>query len=99
MDKDRTPEREPNVIEGADAAALGTTPPPESAPPGAEVDPSEHLVPGATFDERHPTETKPWFTSLAADDDTAGVANEPADVQEPPVYERPDVTRDTERRE
>jgi hypothetical protein len=81
MDEDRTRERQPNVIEGADAGALGTSPPPETAPPGAEVDASEHLVPGATFDDRPPTGAKPWFTSLAFDDDQAGVGNDPPDAQ------------------
>ena len=81
MDKDRSAEREPNVVEGADAAALGTTSPPETAPPGAQVDPSEHLVPGADFDARRADAAKPWSTSLAFADDQAGVANDPPDAQ------------------
>jgi hypothetical protein len=63
-------------------AALGTTPPPEPAPPGARVDASEHLVPGAGFDDRPRTESKPWFTSLAAESGQAGVANDPSDAQD-----------------
>lgn len=75
-DRDRADER-PNVIEGADAAALGTTEAPEAAPPGATVDASERLVPGADADARLlENPAKPWSTSLAADHPTAGVGNE-----------------------
>lgn len=70
-------------IEGADDAALGITPPPETAPAAAELDDEENLVPGATHGDRPPTESKPWFTSLAADSDQAGVANDPPDAQPP----------------
>jgi hypothetical protein len=70
-------------LEGADDAALGITPPPEPAPDAAQVDDEETLVPGATFGDRLPTEPKPWFTSLAAESDQAGVGNDPADAQEP----------------
>lgn len=80
MDKLRT-DPGPNVIEGADAGALGTSEPPETAPAGASVDPSQHLVPGADFDERPATEEKPWSTNLAAASDEAGVANDPPDAQ------------------
>ncbi|HEU5324586.1 MAG TPA: hypothetical protein VFV59_01780 [Candidatus Limnocylindria bacterium] len=69
-------------LEGADAAALGLTPEPESAPPGAHVDRDEDLVPGADFGDRVPDEAKPWFTSLAAESDQAGVENEPLDAEE-----------------
>lgn len=71
------------AIEGADDAAMGTAEPPESAPPAAQVDPSVELVPGADADERDRSEAKPWFTSLAADSDQAGVGNDPPDAQEP----------------
>ncbi|HSK92740.1 MAG TPA: hypothetical protein VLA76_01630 [Candidatus Angelobacter sp.] len=70
-------------VEGADDGALGTAPPPEGAPPGAQVSDAEHLVPGAGFDAHLPDEAKPWFTSLAAESDQAGVANDPPDAQEP----------------
>lgn len=80
------------AIEGADAAALGLTPPPEPAPPGAEVEDVEHLVPGANWDETRPTEPKPWQTSLSARSDQAGVANDPPDAQ-PPLYPNEAVTR------
>jgi hypothetical protein len=73
------PKRDPSgAIEGADRAALGVTPPPNPAPPGASVDPAEELVPGATKGDRATTESKPWFTSLAADGED-GVSNEPDD--------------------
>jgi hypothetical protein len=70
-------------IEGTDAGALGLTPPPEAAPTEAQEPIHEELVPGATFGERVADEPKPWFTSLAAESDQAGVANDAADVQEP----------------
>lgn len=78
------PEREPKpseetgplgAIDGADAGALGTAPPPETAPPGAHVEDVEHRVPGADF-ERPLRESKPWFTSLAFESEQAGVGNE-----------------------
>ena len=52
-------------IEGADAASLGVTAVPQPASPAAQVDGSQHLVPGADFADRLPTESLPWFTSLA----------------------------------
>jgi len=79
MNKDRSGPDEPRVIEGADDGALGRTDPPQTAPPGARVDASEHRVPGANADE-HPEEPKPWFTSLAARDQQAGVGNEPPEA-------------------
>ena len=72
-----------NTLDGTDAGALGMSDPPESAPPGAEVSDEEHLVPGANFDARPHDEAKPWHTSLAADSEQAGVANDPPDAQEP----------------
>lgn len=71
------------AIEGADAAALGIDAAPASAPPGAEVEADEQLVPGADADERPRDEAKPWFTSLVADSDQAGVANDPPDDDGP----------------
>jgi hypothetical protein len=70
-------------LEGTDAASLGTGDPPESAPPGAIVDADERPVPGAHHDLQRRDEAKPWFTSLAAKSDQAGVANDPPDAQEP----------------
>ena len=73
------PKRDPSgALEGADQAALGVSPPPTTAPPGASVDPTEELVPGATKADRATTESKPWFTSLAADSEH-GVSDEPDD--------------------
>ena len=80
-------------LEGADAAALGIDHPPESAPPGAEVDDEERLVPGADFDEARRDQAKPWFTSLAAESGQAGVANDPADAQEPQFPTDPEDPR------
>jgi len=79
-------------MEGADAASLGTAPP-ESAPPGARVDDAEHQVPGPTFDGPGRVE-KPWNTSLAADSEQAGVAND-AEVTPDPL-ERSEHARDDE---
>jgi len=70
-------------LEGADAAALGIEAPPESAPPGAAVDDDEQLVPGAHFDDVRRDQAKPWFTSLAAGSEQAGVGNDPPEAQEP----------------
>jgi hypothetical protein len=70
-----------DVIEGADAGALGTAEPPTSAPPGAAVDESETSMPGRPMDGPG-REPKPWATSLAAESDQAGVANEAPDEQE-----------------
>jgi hypothetical protein len=83
MDDERSPADKLQGIEGADAAALGLGPPPDSAPPAAEVDDSENLVPGADFALHPATDAKPWFTSLAAESGQAGVGNDPADAQEP----------------
>ena len=66
------------ALEGADPAALGVSPPPTAAPPGASVDPTQELVPGATKGDAPTTESKPWFTSLAADSEH-GVSDEPDD--------------------
>jgi len=74
------------AIEGADAAGLGLTGVPQSAPTGARIeDDEEHLVPGADFAQRLPVEAKPWNTSNAAVGEQAGVANDPPDAQ-PPNY-------------
>ncbi len=70
-----------DVIDGADAGALGIDEPPPSAPPGATVDAGETRVPGRPMDGPG-REAKPWFTSLAAESDQAGVANEPPGEQE-----------------
>jgi hypothetical protein len=83
MDNDRSTADRLEGIEGVDDGALGTSPPPETAPPGAAVSGEEHLVPGATFDERRGYDEKPWATSLAFESDQAGVGNDPADAQEP----------------
>ena len=83
MDDERSPADKLGGIEGADAAALGMGPPPDSGPPGVEVDDSENLVPGADFAHHPATDAKPWFTSLAAESGQAGVANDPPDAQDP----------------
>jgi hypothetical protein len=87
MDERRPDDETPDVFEGTDAAALGTAPPTESAPPGARVDDAETHVPGPTFDGPGRT-AKPWSSSLAADNPQAGVANEP-DPTADPLGQRP----------
>jgi len=72
-----------DAADGVDAGALGMDEPPESAPPGATVEDAEHLVPGPAFGDHVADEAKPWFTSLAAESDQAGVANDAPDAQEP----------------
>ena len=70
------------AIEGADAAALGIDGrPPGEAPPSADADPGEEHVPGPSFDDVPRTDSKPWFTSLAAESPQAGVANDDPDEQ------------------
>jgi hypothetical protein len=64
-------------IEGADSAALGLEPEPLSAPSGAHVDPTMRQVPGAKFGEDAPTTAKPWATSLATENDDAGIGAKP----------------------
>jgi hypothetical protein len=82
MDDPRSAAEKLGGLEGTDSAALGTEPPPESAPDAARVDDEENLVPGATFGLRPATDDKPWFTSLAAESDQAGVGNDAPDAQE-----------------
>jgi len=84
MDDRRSTADRLDGLEGADPAALGIDAAPESAPPGAKVDDEEHLVPGANFDDVRRDQSKPWFTSLAAESSQAGVANDPADERESP---------------
>jgi hypothetical protein len=82
MDDPRASADKLDAIEGTDAAALGTEAPPQSAPDAARVDDAETLVPGADFGRHPATADKPWFTSLAAESDQAGVANDAPDAQE-----------------
>ena len=93
MEDKRSPVDRLGGLEGADAAALGTGTPPESAPPGARVDAEERLVPGTGFDDVRRDEAKPWFTSLAAESSQAGVANDPPDTQEPEFPTDPEDPR------
>ena len=88
---ERAPDDGPATLDEPDAAALGTAPPPEPAPLGAEVDATETRVPGATFDGPDRT-AKPWATSLAAGSSQAGVANEP--VAEDPLQDALDDALD-----
>jgi hypothetical protein len=83
MDDPRSAAEKLGGLEGTDSAALGTQPPPQPAPETARVEDEENLVPGAHFGDRPATDAKPWFTSLAAESDQAGVANDPAGAQEP----------------
>ncbi|HET9416088.1 MAG TPA: hypothetical protein VFP30_00970 [Candidatus Limnocylindria bacterium] len=87
MDDRRRDEETGDAIDAIDPAALGTAPPPESAPPGARVDEAETHVPGPTYDGPGRVE-KPWSSSLAAESPQAGVANE-ADVTDDPLEDRP----------
>jgi hypothetical protein len=93
MDDRRSPDDSDATIEGTDPAALGVTPPPEPTPANAQEPIDEQLVPGATFGERVANESKPWFTSLAAESEQAGVANDPPDAQ-PPEFPDQDDGRD-----
>jgi hypothetical protein len=83
MDDPRSAADRDDAVERASAAALGTTPPPEPVPADAQPPVDEQLVPGATHGDRVADEAKPWFTSLAAESDQAGVGNDTPDAQEP----------------
>jgi len=96
MDEKRSVVDKLGGLEGADAAALGVDATPEPAPPGAEILEDEQLVPGAHAGDIPRTEAKPWFTSLAAGSDQAGVANDPPDAQpaqEPQVLPEDEIGR------
>ena len=92
MDDPHSPADRLGAIEGADGGALGLKPPPEPAPPDAQEPVEEHIVPGAADGERVPNEAKPWFSSLAAESEQAGVANDPPDAQAPDTLD-PDEER------
>lgn len=83
MDDKRSAADKLDPIEGVGEGALGMGPPPESAPEAAEVVDEVNSVPGPDFGDHPATADKPWFTSLAAESDQAGVANDPPDAQEP----------------
>lgn len=83
MKDERSPTEKLGGLEGTDAGALGIGPRPESAPDSVELERGGDLVPGADFGRHPATGDKPWFTSLAAESDQAGVANDPPDAQEP----------------
>ena len=55
----------------------------KTAGPEAAVESDGTTVPGAHMDDVPRDQEKPWFTSLAAESDQAGVANEPPSAQEP----------------
>lgn len=77
-----------NVVEGADAASTGVAPAPSSAPAEIQPDDDVRLPPGADFDERPNDARKPWFTSLAAQSEQAGVGNDAPEAQEPRYPDR-----------
>jgi hypothetical protein len=79
-----------NVVEGADSASLGVAPSPESTPAEAQPADDVRLPPGADFDATPNHARKPWFTSLAAESQQAGVANDPLEEQEPRYPDRPE---------
>jgi hypothetical protein len=79
-----------NVIEGADSASIGVGPSPQSTPAGAQAGDDVRLPPGADFDSTPNDARKPWFTSLAAESEQAGVGNDPPEEQEPRYPDRPE---------
>ncbi len=83
MEDKRSPAEKLDAIEGTDAAALGIGPLPEPVPESVELERGGDQVPGPDFGHHPATDEKPWFTSLAAESDQAGVANDPPDAQEP----------------
>ena len=93
MDDPRSPADRLRAIEGADEGALGLKPPPEPAPLDAQEPVEEHVVPGSADGKRVPDANKPWFTSLAAESEGAGVANDAPEAQ-PPDSLDPDGERE-----
>jgi len=93
MDDKRSAADKLDGIEGVEEGALGMGPPPEPAPESAEVVDAVNRVPGPDFGDHPATADKPWFTSLAAESDQAGVANDPPDAQEPEFPTTPDDPR------
>jgi hypothetical protein len=81
MDEKRSEVDRLGGIEGVDAAALGIDATPNEAPPGAPLEDDVRTVPGPDVDVPR-DEAKPWFTSLAATSEQAGVANDPPDAQD-----------------
>jgi hypothetical protein len=82
MDDKRSEVERLGGLDGADAAALGIDATPTEAPPGAAVEGDVRVVPGPDVEPRRDV-AKPWFTSLAATSEQAGVANDPPDAQDP----------------
>jgi hypothetical protein len=64
-------------ITGVDRAALGLDAQPVEAPPSAEVDAAQTRVPGPAFGDWPATAEKPWQTSMATENDEAGIGSEP----------------------
>jgi hypothetical protein len=83
MDEKRSTLDRLGGLDGTDAAAIGVDDPVETAGSRAVVDDEESSVPGAHMDEVPRDQEKPWFTSLAAESDQAGVANDRADAEDP----------------
>lgn len=65
------------TITGVDRAALGLDAEPVGASPSAHVDPSQTRVPGPEFGDGPATAEKPWQTTLATENDEAGIGAEP----------------------
>jgi hypothetical protein len=84
-----------NTIAGTDAGALGIGGTQRTDPPSADAAPSRPAPPAA-FDPNEARESKPWFTSLAARSEQAGVANAPAEPVDPNLTEEEAVVREKE---
>lgn len=84
-----------NTIAGVDAGALGTGATQRTDPPQADAAPSRPPPP-TTFDPNEVRESKPWFTTLSARSEQAGVANESAEPVDPNLTEEEALVRDKE---
>jgi hypothetical protein len=62
---------------GVDRAALGLDAEPIEASAAAQVDPTRTEVPGPKFGDWAATAEKPWQTSMATENDDAGIGSEP----------------------
>jgi hypothetical protein len=83
-----------NTIAGTDAGALGIGDTQRTDPPHADTAPSRPTPP-AGFDPNEARESKPWFTTLAARSEQAGVANDPAEPVDPNLTEEEGGPADT----
>lgn len=65
------------TMTGVDRAALGVEAEPTEAAPNAQVEGAQTRIPGPKFGDWPATAEKPWQTSMATENDEAGIGAEP----------------------